>query len=176
MCDIIQSFWLRVSNKAFTSYISGCRWPIIGLDPAAKTRGGTFEGPGPNRYRSGTSRGRSMPAGGGMVTEDMERSRRCSRGALLAASGLSRAAVACWASSALRLNKARCITAGVLVPEKPAPCQIRDRQRDWTWLWVLGEDLKQKGLWPVGQGAVCLPLLPTRPLTSGNKRGNIKLL
>lgn len=64
-----------------------------------------------------------MHAGGGMVTEDMERSSRCSRGALLVANGLSRVAAACWASSALRLNKARCIMAGVLVPEKPPPSQ-----------------------------------------------------
>ncbi len=90
---------------------------MIGLPPAAKTRGGTFEGPGPNRYRSGASSGRSMQAGGGMVTEDMDRSSRCSRGALTAASGLSRAAAAREASCAPRVNKARCITTAVLKPE-----------------------------------------------------------
>lgn len=79
-------------------------------------RGGTFEGPGPNRYRSGASSGRSTHGGGGIVTEDMERSSRDSRGALLAVSGLSRAAAACWTSSPPRLSRVRCIMVSVLVP------------------------------------------------------------
>ncbi|CAB1442496.1 unnamed protein product [Pleuronectes platessa] len=61
-----------------------------------------------------------MHAGGGMGTEDMDRSMRCRRGALLAAKGPSRAAAVCWASSALRRKKVRCITTGVLVPERLA--------------------------------------------------------
>lgn len=82
---------------------------MMGLEPAAKIRGGTFEGPGPNRYRSGASSGLSMHAGGGMVTEDDERTWVKSRGALR----LSRAAAACWASRALRLKIDRCISSDV---------------------------------------------------------------
>lgn len=43
----------RPNSKGFqriiTSNISLCMWPIIGLPPAVKIRGGTFEGPGPKR-------------------------------------------------------------------------------------------------------------------------------
>lgn len=50
---------------------------MIGLPPAAKIRGGTLDGPGPKRCRKGASSGRSMQAGGGMVTEDIPRWTRC---------------------------------------------------------------------------------------------------
>lgn len=87
-----------------------------------------------------------MHAGGGMVTEDMDRSRRCSTG------GLSRAAAACWTSKALRVNKARCITAAVLVLGSLQEGEATsDGWGDWAWL-CLSENLRQTGLWPGGQG------------------------
>lgn len=54
-----------------------------------------------------------MHAGGGMVTVDIERSSCLSSGVFLAPKAPSMlAAAACWRSSALRLNKARCIMVG----------------------------------------------------------------
>lgn len=55
----------------FTSNISGCMWPMTGLAPASRIRGGTLDGPGPNMCRCGTVSGRSSRCGGGTARDDM---------------------------------------------------------------------------------------------------------
>lgn len=46
-------------------------WPMTGLAPASRIRGGTLDGPGPNMCRCGTASGRSSRCGGGTTRDDM---------------------------------------------------------------------------------------------------------
>ena len=51
----------------YTFVNSGCKWPSKGSAPAAKTRGGAFDGPGPINNFLGKSKGLSNEVGGGSM-------------------------------------------------------------------------------------------------------------
>lgn len=63
--------WPMAPVHEFTSNISGCMWPMTGLAPASRIRGGTLDGPGPNMCRCGTASGQSSRCGGGTARDDM---------------------------------------------------------------------------------------------------------
>lgn len=71
-CHLI---WWKVviirQTSGITSKISGCMCPMTGLAPASRMRGGTLDGPGPNMWRWGTTKGFSRHDGGGMERADM---------------------------------------------------------------------------------------------------------